>query len=83
MSSLRCRRLCCVVTSLLRPHLVPSPRRYNHTFLNNGEAYLGFHLRRSGLRCRDIRTLAAGAAVRLALPSTRKRDWGPHTLGMG
>ena len=52
--------------------------RYNHTFLNNGEAYLGLHLRRSGLRCHDLRP-----KLRLELPSTRQRDWGPHTLGMG
>lgn len=55
--------------------------RYNHTFLNSAEAYLGFHLRRSGLRCRDVRQLRP--PVSMALPSTRQRDWGPHTLGMG
>ena len=52
--------------------------RYNHTFLNNGEAYLGLHLRRSGLRCHDLRP-----KIQLQLPNTRNRDWGPHTLGMG
>ena len=48
--------------------------RYNFTFLNNAEAYLGFHLRRSGLRCSELR--AARPAVHMALPPTRRRDWG-------
>ena len=55
--------------------------RYNHTFLNNGEAYLGFHLRRNQLHCIDVRHMKP--PIHMALPSTRKRDWGPHTLGMG
>ena len=48
--------------------------RYNHTFLNNAEAYLGFHLRRSGLRCRELQD--AAPPVHMMLPPTRKRDWG-------
>ena len=67
LRSHRCARLLCLAD--------------NHTFLNNGEAHLGFHLRRSGLRCRDVRTMRP--SVHLLLPATRKRDWGPHTLGMG
>ena len=55
--------------------------RYNHTFLNSAEAYLGFHLRRNSLGCRDL--MLARPRVQLALPPTRVRDWGPHTLGMG
>lgn len=48
--------------------------RYNFTFLNNAEAYLGFHLRRNGLRCRDLQS--AAPPVRMMLPPTRRRDWG-------
>ena len=49
--------------------------RYNFTFLNNAEAYLGLHLRESGLRCRDVRSMEP--RVHLVLPPTRRRDWGP------
>ena len=48
--------------------------RYNFTFLNNAEAYLGFHLRRTGLGCRELQ--AAAPPVQMTLPSTRRRDWG-------
>lgn len=49
--------------------------RYNFTFLNNAEAYLGFHLRSEGLRCRELQE--ATPRVRMVLPPTRRRDWGP------
>jgi hypothetical protein len=48
--------------------------RYNFTFLNNAEAYLGHHLRRSDLQCRELQD--AKPPVRMALPTTRRRDWG-------
>ena len=48
--------------------------RYNFTFLTNAEAYLGFHLRQRGLRCREL--ISSEPSVHLALPSTRQRDWG-------
>lgn len=72
--------------------------RYNHTFLNSAEAYLGFHLRASSLKCVDVSLqqsrseshghrrsapIPNGARAEMRLPLTRKRDWGPHTLGMG
>lgn len=49
--------------------------RYNFTFLNNAEAYLGFHLRGEGLKCRELQ--AETPRVRIVLPPTRMRDWGP------
>lgn len=48
--------------------------RYNFTFLNNAEAYLGFHLRHNGLRCRELQ--AAAPPVHMTLAPTRRRDWG-------
>lgn len=50
--------------------------RYNHTFLNNAEAYLGFHLRRTHLKCHDV-SRTGSHPVRISLPPTRNRDWGP------
>ena len=53
--------------------------RYNFTFLNNAEAYLGFHMRRSGLRCRDLNQPSCEHCkpeVQMILPPTRRRDWG-------
>lgn len=48
--------------------------RYNFTFLNSAESYLGFHLRLSGLRCREL--MHAKPPVHMMLPPVRRRDWG-------
>ena len=56
--------------------------RYNFTFLNNAEAYLGFHLRQNKLRCRELQD--ATPPVKMLLPPTRRRDWGDwRDLGPG
>jgi hypothetical protein len=45
--------------------------RYNFTFLLNAESFLGYHLRASGLGCKDVRHLQPPIA--LVLPPTRIR----------
>ena len=51
--------------------------RYNGTFLNNAESYLGFHIRIAGLRCVELSEKHAppGCAVSARLDTKRVRDW--------
>ena len=49
--------------------------RRNFSFLINGESLLGIHLRRAGLRCRDVVAPWRQPPIEMMLPPTRKRGY--------